>query len=115
MDEMTRRSILHGVTGAGLVALLAPGGSADAADEGEAEELKIVRESMLASGMTEAEAECVEFARQLTGKLFKLPEMSPMDKPEITLALHIIQNHLLSRPTYRKFQETHEKLSGKKK
>jgi hypothetical protein len=122
MDEMTRRSILQGVTGAGLLPLFALGGSADAAEEGRrlppevAEELKIARESMrLASGMTEAEADCVELARDLAVNLLKLPEMTAMDKREITLALHIIQNHLLSRPTYRKFQEMYDKLSEKKK
>jgi hypothetical protein len=114
MDEMTRRGILHGATGAGLLALFAAGGAADAADGGEAEELKITRDSMLASGLTEDEADCWELARKLAGKFFKLPELHPMDKQEIASAIYGIQLHLLSRPTLRKYQEFHEKLSGKK-
>jgi hypothetical protein len=114
MDEMTRRGILHGATGAGLLAFFAPGGAADAADGGEAEELKIARDSLLACGLTEDEADCCELARKLAGKFFKLPELQPMDKQEFASTIYGIEQHLLSRPTLRRYQEMQEKLSGKK-
>lgn len=64
------------------------------------------RDFVIAAGMTEKEADCWELAAQTAGAFFDLPEMHPMDKGEIATAIHIIQNKLLSRPTYRKYLET---------
>ena len=38
-------------------------------------------------------------------KFFNLPELHPMDRQEVASAIHILQNKLLSRPTYRKYIE----------
>jgi hypothetical protein len=111
---MTRRGILHGAAGAGLVTLLAPGRPADAADEKKAAEANRDRECILASGLTEAEADCWELTAKAAGKYFELPELHPMERQEIANAIHTIQYRLLSRPTYRKYKETHKALEEKK-
>ena len=59
----------------------------------------------MGAGMTEAEAECWSLAAKAAGAFFALPELHPMDKQEIAQAIHIVQNKLLSRPTYRKYLE----------
>jgi hypothetical protein len=99
----------------GLLAISATGGAADAADGDEAAERKLDRDCVLASGMTEAEADCWELAAKLAGKFFELPEMHPMDKQEVATAIHVIQYKLLSRPTYRKYKEMHKKLPENRK
>jgi hypothetical protein len=63
------------------------------------------RESVLAAGMTEAEADCWELVAKTAGKYFELPELHPMDRQEIASAIHLVQNKLLSRPTYRRYLE----------
>ncbi len=55
--------------------------------------------------MTEREADCWELAAKTAGAFFDLPELHPMDKQEIASAIHIVQNKLLSRPTYRAYLE----------
>lgn len=114
MDDLNRRGMLQGAAGAGLVALLGASGPADAADGGEAGEKTLDRDCVLASGLTEAEADCWELAAKLAGKFFELPELHPMEKQEITSAIHVIQYRLLSRPTYRKYKEMHKEFSKKK-
>lgn len=69
------------------------------------------RRAVIAAGMTEAEADCWAMAAELAGKFFALPELHPMDKQEIASAIHVIQHRLLSRPTYRKYLESHQSMS----
>lgn len=64
------------------------------------------RDFVIAAGMTEKEADCWELIAKAAGAFFDLPEMHPMDKSEVASAIHIVQNKLLSRPTYRKYLET---------
>lgn len=71
------------------------------------------RDFVIAAGMTEAEAHCWELAASTAGAFFDLPEMHPMDKQEIATAIHVIQNKLLSRPTYRKYLEQAKAASRK--
>ncbi len=63
------------------------------------------RDFVIAAGMTEAEAECWETIAKAAGEFFALPEQHPMDKGEVASAIHIVQNKLLSRPTYRRYLE----------
>lgn len=63
------------------------------------------RDFVIAAGMTEAEADCWETIAKAAGQYFALPEDHPMDKQEVASAIHIVQNKLLSRPTYRKYLE----------
>lgn len=71
------------------------------------------RDFVIAAGMTEKEADCWELIAKAAGAFFELPEMHPMDKSEVASAIHIVQNKLLSRPTYRKYLEN-AKASVKK-
>ena len=58
---------------------------------------------MLTAGMTDEEANCWELAAKLAGGMFALPDPHPMDNHEIAQAIHVIQNKLLARPTYRRY------------
>jgi hypothetical protein len=114
MDELNRRDVLQRTAGLGLIAALALEGGAGAAGEGPDEERKLDRACVLASGMTDAEADCWELAGALAGKYLNLPELHPMDRDEMARVFHIIQYRLLSRPTYRKYKEAHKKAPEKK-
>jgi hypothetical protein len=115
MSEMTRRGALTQTAGAGLIGVLGSVAGAPAADDrGVDEQLKADRAFVLGSGMTEAEADCWELAARTAGKYFALPELHPMDRQEIATAIHVIQNKLLSRPTYRRYLELAKKGADKK-
>jgi hypothetical protein len=75
--------------------------------------LKKDRQFVLAAGMTEAEADCWEHAARAAGEFFELPELHPMDRAEVASAIHVLQNKLLSRPTYRKYLDEARKGAGK--
>ncbi|MBK6940290.1 MAG: hypothetical protein IPH13_08795 [Planctomycetes bacterium] len=99
----TRRALLLAAGAAGLVPL-------DAAedDKGAATgdpELERDREFVLGAGMTPAEADCWAAAAKCAGFFFDLPELHPMDRQEVASAIHVVQNKLLSRVTYRKYLE----------
>lgn len=113
-DEITRRGILHGATSAGLLTLLAPGEAPAAGKDSAPDSTKVDRQSVIAAGLTEAEADCWELSGKLAGKLFELPQLHPMDRQEIAEAIHIVQYRLLSRPTYRKYKDALKELSEKK-
>lgn len=63
-------------------------------------------------GMTDAEADCWLAAAKVAGLFFELPELHPMDQQEIASAVHIIQNKLLSRPTYREYLAAAKRAYG---
>jgi hypothetical protein len=63
------------------------------------------RKRVIACGMTEAEADCWEAIAKAAGKFFELPKLHPMDDHEVAQAIHVVQNKLLGRPTYRKYLE----------
>lgn len=107
MDDLTRRRALKMAT---LGIAVGAVDSAAAAQPGASEEdrqpsdaLKTDRDFVLAAGMTESEADCWAAVADCAGKFFELPELHPMDKQEIAQAIHVIQNKLLSRPTYRAY------------
>jgi hypothetical protein len=115
MSEMTRRGAISYTAAAGLIGALATSTSAPAADDRAVDEqLKADRTFVLGAGMTEAEADCWEMAARTAGKYFALPELHPMDRQEIATAIHVIQNKLLSRPTYRRYLELAKKGTAKK-
>jgi len=64
------------------------------------------------AGFTDAEADCWKLLAQAAGKFFELPELHPMDKEEVANATHIIQDKLLSRPTYRQYVAEAKRLRG---
>ncbi len=61
------------------------------------------RERALTIGLTEQEAECWELAGTLAGQLYNLPALHETDWHDLVHAIHVIQNKLLARPTYRKY------------
>jgi hypothetical protein len=89
----------------GAAAGLSAGADGQISTQRSEEEKKLDRQRVIASGMTEAEAECWEAVAEAASKFFRLPKLHPMDDDEVARAIHIIQNKLLSRPTYRKYQE----------
>ena len=111
MDERTRREALYLAGGLGLVAAsgAAPAAADDRVKDMGAEERERVRKV----GMTEEEADCWVLAANLAGRFFALPKMHPTDAPEVATAIHVIQNKLLSRPTYRRYLEEAKKARKK--
>jgi len=114
MTDPTRRHVLSATTtAAGLVATLAaPGGPAAADEPAKNKEPRTDRAFVIASGMTEGEADCWELAAKTAGAFFALPELHAMDRQEVASAIHVIQNKLLSRPTYRHYLEVAKKARG---
>ena len=104
--SLTRRQAIA-VAALGATAL--PGLAQDASNGQEPQQAaaapKTDRDFVIAAGMTEGEADCWELAAKTAGAFFTLPEMHPMDRGEVASAIHIIQNKLLGRPTYRKYLE----------
>ena len=58
---------------------------------------------VMEAGMTREEAECWKITAKAAGLFFQLPELHPSDNQEVSAAIHVLQNKLLSRPTYRKY------------
>ena len=100
MDSITRRTALTtaAATGAGLAAKI----TGSLAQE---EELTKDQQFVLKAGMTAEEADCWKKIAETAGAFFNLPELHPMDKQEVATAIHVVQNKLLARPTYRKYLE----------
>ncbi len=107
--EVTRRDALRLASMAGVVFLGSRAAAQDddgadaAAPVDEAAALAADRARVIECGMTEAEADCWELAGRLAGGFFDLPELHVTDAHEVATAIHVIQNKLLSRPTYRKY------------
>lgn len=100
MNELTRRMAMQQAA-AGAFALNMNGN-----DDPPKKAGKTDRDFVMEAGMTADEAECWELIAKAAGKFFELPQLHPMDKQEVASAIHIVQNKLLSRPTYRKYLET---------
>lgn len=65
--------------------------------------IKTDKECIMEAGLTDEEAVCWEKTAAAAGAFFQLPELHPEDRKEIATAIHVIQNKLLGRPTYRKY------------
>src|SRR5215510_5282921 len=95
MDEITRRAALQLTAGLSLLS-----------DDDKAKApVKTDRDFVMEAGMTADEADCWELIAKAAGKFFELPKLHPMDAQEVASAIHVVQNKLLSRPTYRKYLE----------
>lgn len=95
MDGMTRRTVMQ----------LAAGLSLPLEDDKAKAAAKTDRDFVMEAGMTADEADCWELIAKAAGKFFELPKLHPMDTQEVASAIHVVQNKLLSRPTYRKYLE----------
>jgi hypothetical protein len=111
MDELSRRALL----GVSMVV----GSSAVLGAQNDKKEAKKPvpkdRDFVMAAGMTEAEADCWEATAKAAGLFFSLPKLHPMDDHEVAHAIHVVQQKLLSRPTYRKYLELAKAQAGKAK
>lgn len=70
---------------------------------------KTDRECVMEAGMTAAEADCWELIAKAAAKFFELPSLHPSEKQDVVNAIHVVQDKLLARPTYRKYLEAHRK------
>ncbi len=107
MDDITRRGVLGTAALAGAAALAALTPNAASAEDkasGEFDE-KADRERVLASGFTEAEADCWILLNRAGAKFFELPKLHDMDDHELSHAIHVLQYRLLMRPAYRRYKE----------
>ncbi|MDX2037071.1 MAG: hypothetical protein SFX72_10500 [Isosphaeraceae bacterium] len=114
MDEMHRREVVRLALAGGLAAGLVdePRAAADEPAPAPNPTAKTDRDFVIAAGMTEAEADCWAAAARAAGLFFALPELHPMDRQEVATAIHILQNKLLARPTYRKYLATAKAARG---
>jgi len=114
MRDMNRRSALHATAALAVTGMaIAPASSQQQAAGQPQDPDAADRGFVMAAGMTEGEAACWAFAAKTAGAFFELPELHPMDKQEVATAIHVIQNKLLGRPTYRKYLETAKAAHGK--
>ena len=109
MAKTTRRNAIAASLVAG--ATLSTIGKVSANDEKRTKD----QEFVIAAGMTEAESEIWRNVAKVAGDFFRLPELHPTDNQEVASAIHIIQNKLLSRPTYRKYLELAKAHEAKKR
>lgn len=100
MTEINRRAAIVGVVAGAGTAIAGPGESQEQTDQKSADETYVI-----AAGMTDDEAKSWRLIAEAAAAFFALPEIHSMDKHEVASAVHVIQNKLLSRPTYRKYLE----------
>lgn len=136
MPDPTRRTLFRQAAGLGALAAMgvapgalarpmqpsvpthpmddgAPGGAAEPPPNGGAVG-RTDRDFVMAAGMTADEATCWALTAEAAGAFFALPELHPMDRQEVASAIHIIQNKLLSRPTYRRYLELAKAAYGER-
>ncbi len=110
MSKIDRRTAMATtmMTGASLVTF---SGTASA----QKKKLTKDQEFVIAAGLTKEEADCWKKTAEAAGAFFNLPEIHPMDKHEVATAIHVLQNKLLGRPTYRKYLKLAKAADEKKK
>lgn len=103
MKHINRRAAISGALA--TAATVGTAMAVESQDKPEAVQLTSDQTYVMAAGMTEAEAKCWKLIAEAAGAFFALPEMHPTDGAEVATAVHVIQNKLLGRPTYRKYLE----------
>ena len=99
MSQLDRRTAIAAALATGASTALVR------ATEQQQDELTQDQELVMEAGMTREEADCWKKIAEATAAFFALPELHPADKQEVATAVHVIQNKLLARPTYRKYLE----------
>jgi hypothetical protein len=61
------------------------------------------RKRVLSVGFTDDEADAWLSVNRGAAKMLLLPELHPSDRKDIADAVHILQNMLMLRPTYKKY------------
>ncbi len=109
MNALTRRQML--ATASALTATATTLSAALPEQKTEAKEHhwtegeKQDRQRVISSGMTEAEADAWELLVRAGAAIFALPQQHASTNAEIAQAIHVMQDKLLARPTYRKYLE----------
>ncbi len=112
--QMLQASLAVGATG-GLAsnAFASNQQEEDKPDTSSTDDLTPDQKFVMEAGMTREEADCWLKTAEAAGAFFKLPRLHPTDAQEVAQAIHVIQNKLLGRPTYRKYlklaKAAHEK------
>ena len=101
-DLLSRRTIVKSAILGGAAAAM-PGSAIAQQLPNPQEAIKSDKECIMEAGLTEAEADCWAKTAEAAGLFFKLPQLHPEDAAEVTVAIHVIQQKLLARPTYRKY------------
>ena len=109
MEKNNRRAAVTTAVLAGTTLLATNRGQAQDKEAEVSRDEQVVMEA----GLTREEAECWRLTAA-AGAFFKLPELHSMDATEVASAIHVIQNKLLARPTYRKYLETAKAAAGEK-
>lgn len=117
-EHISRRTIFKSAVVSGAAMSLAGSFSSESLLANVEDDVKTDKECIMEAGLTEAEADCWAKTAEAAGAFFQLPTLHPEDAKEVAVAIHVIQNKLLGRPTYRKYLEiakaNHElKESGK--
>ncbi len=102
---LSRRQAIH-LTAAATTTPIAVAALADAFDP------PTDRDFIMQAGLTAEEADAWASIADAAGKFFALPEQHPMDRQEVAMAVHVIQNKLLGRPTYRRYLELAKAARG---
>lgn len=105
MKQLSRRTAIGLTTAASTLALITkpPQASEQTAEE-DGYDAQAERAYVMKCGMTAEEADCWIAVADAAAKFFELEELHPMDDQEVAQAIHVIQNKLLSRPTYRRYR-----------
>ena len=111
MSEITRRTaVAAALAGGASTAFLGDDLNAQQKEEKLTKDQKII----MSAGMNKKEAECWKKTAEAAAAFFAHEELHPLDKAEVATAIHVIQNKLLGRPTYRKYRELHKQAEAKK-
>ena len=107
MRTMTRRNALKLAAAACGTSLTLRANADESCESNDADAAMWAeqRAKVLAAGFTPDEAECWELVARASGKFFELPVLHELDAHEVSEAIHVIQNKLLSRPTYRIYRD----------
>lgn len=104
MEKMNRRSAVAMALASGVTLTSANASAGNFLQDDEGKPTKD-QSYVMGAGMTLEEAQCWSKVAEAAAAFFSLPEQHPLDRAEVTTAIHVMQNKLLSRPTYRKYLE----------
>jgi hypothetical protein len=103
VQDISRRSVLAGLAGVSLLTASFSRGS-EPFNEPSSEPtnaLSTDKERIMAAGLTDKEAETWRLTAETAKAFFELPVLHSMDSHEVASAIHVIQNKLLARPSFR--------------
>ena len=105
MSKINRRTAMTSAVVAGATAATASVATAQEAESTQDDKPKFTKDQtyIMEAGLDEKEADAWKKTAEAAAAFFALPELHPLDNKEVATAIHVIQNKLLGRPTYRKY------------